>query len=406
MISTPEPPDPYETANAQSGMNQDTAQTQQMLNMVNQYTPSGNLEYSQTGTTGFTDSQGNWIEIPQFSATTTLSPDQQSIYDETSAASLNLAKTASQQSEFINKYLGMGMDFSGAPALRTSSGMQTKLGPGYQTGVNLQDTYAGADDFSADRLRVEDALMQRLQPQMQQDESALRTRLINQGIRPGTAAWNSEWNRHQQGVNDARLAAVGAGGDEQARMVGMSRDAAQFGNDARLAQAGFGNASIATQFGLENDAAMQDATFGNNARSQFMNEEYAARMQPLNEIGYLMGLGTAQTPQFQSTPQTGVAGVDYTGLVNQQYQSELQASQAAMGGLFGLLAAPFAAFSDIRLKTDIRQVGYTFGGTPLYQFRYKSGGPLQIGVMAHEVPEAAFEDPETGFLKVDYRKVH
>lgn len=370
-------------------MNTDTATSQQLLNMVNQYTPDGSLTYTQSGTTGYTDSQGNWVELPQFDATTTLSPEQQAIKSETDAAGLNIAKLANQQSGFLGDYLGKGIDLSGAPALRTSSGMQTSLGPGWQT------SYAGADDFSADRQNVTDSILARMQPQLQQDQNALRTQLINQGIRPGTAAWDAEWNRNQQGVNDARLGAVLAGGEEQQRMVDMARQAAEFGN-----------AAIGTRFGLENDAALNDATFGNNTRSQYMNEAYAERNQPLNELASLMGLSGVQAPTFQQTPQTGVAGVDYAGLVNQQYQSELQSSQAAMGGLFGLLSAPFMAFSDIRLKDNIRRVGQTDAGTPIYAFTYKSGGPMQLGVMAQDVPEASVEDPETGFLMVDYRKVH
>lgn len=404
MISTPEAPDPYETANAQAGMNIDTAQSQQMLNMVNQYTPDGSLVYDQTGETGFYDSQGNWVSIPQFSATTTLSPTAQATKDQTDAAALNLGTLANQQSNFLLDYLGKPVDTSGAPALRESAGLQTSLGPGYQTSVNLQDTYAGADDFSADRAMYTDALNQRLAPQQAQDEARLRTQLINSGIRPGTAAYNSEFNRLQQGVNDARLASILAGGDEQARMVGMARDAAQFGNDARLAQAGFGNAALSGQMSLQNEAALADATFGNNARTQYMNEAYAARNQPLNEISALLSGAQVQSPSFTSTPQTGVAGVDYTGLVNQQYQAELQSSQAAMGGLFGLLAAPFAAFSDVRLKTDIERVGTTGAGIPVYEYNYVWGGPRHRGVMAHDVPHARFMD-KSGFWKVDYRKV-
>lgn len=413
-------------------MNTDTATSQQLLNMTNQVTPDGSLTYTQTGTNGYTDSQGNWVELPQFTATTTLSPQQQAIKTQTDRASYNLANIANQQSGFLVDYLGKPVDTSGAPALQTSSGLKTSLGSDYKTslgpnwssslGSDYKTSYAGANDFSKDRAMYTDALLQRMAPGQQQDQDALRTQLINSGIRPGTAAWDAEWNRNQQGVNDARLAAILAGGDEQARMVGMSRDAADFtnkslldratfGNNAALSSAMFGNDAALKQFGAENDAALSDATFNNNARSQYLNEAYAERMQPLSEIGYLMGLGTAQSPQFTSTPQTGVAGVDYTGLVNQQYQAELQQSQAAMGGLFGLLAAPFSMFSasDERVKTDKVRVGTTFSGIPIYSYRYVWGGPYQLGVMAQDVegkiPEAVAEHP-SGIKMVDYSKVN
>ena len=103
-------------------------------------------------------------------------------------------------------------------------------------------------------------------------------------------------------------------------------------------------------------------------------------------------------------PQTGVAGVDYTGLVNQKYQADMANYQNKMGGLFGLASAGIGLFSDRRLKTDIRRVGQTDEGTPIYTYRYVWGGPVQMGVMAQDVPDAAFMT-DSGFLAVDYAEV-
>src|SRR5690606_724182 len=119
------------------------------------------------------------------------------------------------------------------------------LGPDYQTGVNLANSYAGADDFSADRQRVEEALWERTAGDRASQEEALRTRLVNSGLREGSAAWNAEMERLQRQNTDARLATILAGGEEQQRMVDMARQAAMFGNDATLAQAGFGNNALA-----------------------------------------------------------------------------------------------------------------------------------------------------------------
>ena len=75
-----------------------------------------------------------------------------------------------------------------------------------------------------------------------------------------------------------------------------------------------------------------------------------------------------------------------------------------MGGLFGLASAGIGLLSDRRLKTDIRRVGQTDAGTPIYTYRYVWGGPVQMGVMAQDVPDAAFMT-ESGFLAVDYGEV-
>ena len=60
--------------------------------------------------------------------------------------------------------------------------------------------------------------------------------------------------------------------------------------------------------------------------------------------------------------------------------------------------------SDRRLKTDIRRVGQTDEGTPIYTYRYVWGGPVQMGVMAQDVPDAAVMTP-SGFLAVRYEEV-
>jgi len=64
--------------------------------------------------------------------------------------------------------------------------------------------------------------------------------------------------------------------------------------------------------------------------------------------------------------------------------------------------------SDVRLKTDIEQVGTTVYGLPLYHFRYKSGEERFEGVMAQDVldlmPEAVSVGSD-GFYRVNYRKL-
>src|SRR3546814_4499407 len=59
-------------------------------------------------------------------------------------------------------------------------------------------------------------------------------------------------------------------------------------------------------------------------RGQVFNEAMTTRNQPLNEISSLLsGSQIANPGQMSSgTPQASVAGVDYTGLVNQQYQAQ------------------------------------------------------------------------------------
>jgi hypothetical protein len=64
-----------------------------------------------------------------------------------------------------------------------------------------------------------------------------------------------------------------------------------------------------------------------------------------------------------------------------------------------------AVTSDIRLKTDIEEVGVAANGLPIYNFRYLWSDAVYQGVMAQEVlkvfPEAVCTTP-SGHLAVRY----
>lgn len=317
-MKAPKAPDPVATAQAQSGMNRDTAITQQQLNMVNQYNPWGSVEYNRTGEQSFTDSQGRTVTTPTYSQTTNLTPEQQAIFEQSQVAQGNLAGLAADQSAVMRDRLNDPFQFDN------------------------QDAANWAYDLGA----------QRLDPRFAREQEALRTRLVNQGIRPGTAAYDAEMERMGQNKNDAY-----------------------------------------------NQLMLQ-------GRGQAFQEALTTRNQPINELSALLSGSQIANPAQQSspTPQTGVGGVDYTGLVNQQYQSKVANQQNMMGGLFGLASAGIGLFSDRRLKTNIKRVGTTDGGTPIYTYNYKNGGPTHMGVMAQDVPEARMKDP-SGYYRVDYGKV-
>lgn len=206
-------------------------------------------------------------------------------------------------------------------------------------------------DFSNDEVegRLMDLGRQRLDPLLASRRGSTEQDAFNRGVRPGSEAYD-------------RL------------MRGVGQD--------------------------ENDAYTQLMLQG---RGQALNEMQMERNLPLNEAIALM---TGGQSGYINTPGATVAPVDYTGLVNQQYQSKLANYQSGMSGMFGLGSALIGAlpFSDERLKEDIERVGETDAGTPIYTYRYKGSPMMQMGVMAQENPDAAVRDP-SGFLRVDYSKV-
>src|SRR4249919_2568431 len=102
----PTPPNPYQTAAAQTGTNVSTGVSNAFLNNVNQNTPDGSLRYDVTGNYQWTDPYtGQNISIPTFSATQSLSPQQQAIKDQTDAAKFNMAGLANNASGNLSNLL-------------------------------------------------------------------------------------------------------------------------------------------------------------------------------------------------------------------------------------------------------------------------------------------------------------
>ena len=131
-------------------------------------------------------------------------------------------------------------------------------------GGDLQSSYGG--NFSKDRNEVEDALMGRMNRQFDRDRAALETRLANQGITPGSEAYQNAMGDLERNVADARMGAILSAGQEQSRMVGMERDRAQFANQAQAQQFQQSGQNI------DRRNALQAQQFGQNAqRGQFFN---------------------------------------------------------------------------------------------------------------------------------------
>lgn len=135
----------------------------------------------------------------------------------------------------------------------------------------------------ATRQHVEKGLMERLNPYLQEDRDALTNQLANQGLSYGGEAYQRAMLDQSSRTNDARLAVVGAAGDEMQR--GQTMD---------------------------------------NTR----------RNQGLAELGALMqGSGTVQLPTYGGgTTISGGAAPDMGALMNNQYQAQLAQQNAKTAG--------------------------------------------------------------------------
>lgn len=347
--SSPEAPDPSVAAGKQFGYNIDTAIVQQMLNAQNQVSPDGSLTYTQNGVKTYTDSNGKVREIPNYTVTSKLSPQMQKIYDQANQAKLQLASAGNNQAR--NVYDTLSQKFS-TDSLGDRPDWQ-KLDT-----LNLQDmkgtpqlktSYGDEKGYAQQRQRVEDALMSRLNPSLEGDRRALNAELAAQGITVGTDAFSGAMGDHGQKVNDARMSAILGAGQEQNRLAELDRAKASFYNDAN--QQDFNNRFQVTGFNnqnaqVENNSQLQKYQTGVADYDSRLQELFAVRNQPLNELGAMLSGTQVAQPTFQQTAQSRVGNVDYGGFLNTQLNNEqknisnriavgqqvAQAGSAAFGG--------------------------------------------------------------------------
>lgn len=255
---SPTPPDPKQTSAAQTGTNIGTAVANNAMGMVDQITPYGSLTYDQTDSFNYVDPfTGQTYEVPRYTSTTTLNPAQQATLESQQAAQGELAGLASERASFLRDYL-----------------------PG---------TEAATDQIDA---RLYDLGSKRLDPRFQREEDALRTRLANQGIAPGSEAYNRELELLNQGRNDAYNQLMLQGRGQAASEVNM----------------------------------------------------------PINQITALLSGSQVTNPAVSMYQPQGAATTDVAGLINQNfgqrqqnYQQQMGARQNLLGGLFGLGAAGIGA---------------------------------------------------------------
>jgi virulence-associated protein VapD len=229
-------------------------------------------------------------------------------------------------------------------------------------------------------------------------------------------------NQAMLGQNQAQLANLGFTNQAQQ---------ADFAN--QLAGMGFNNQQIQqmyqNQMGQQqanNAIAQQEyanrmagANLSNQARQQGLQEQAYLRNEPLNTLSAVRTGSQVQGPQFvNSFNQATTQGPDLLGAAGMQYNAQMgdfNAKQAAQQnfnqGLMGLGGAGIMAFSDIRMKENIKQIHWLPNGLPVYEFEYKpefkdiAGHGKFVGVMAQEAemvqPEAVITNAD-GYKMVNY----
>lgn len=427
-------PDYVGAAREQGRANLEAARLGAELNRVNQQGPLGSVTYTQDP-----NDPDRWTQ------TTEMSPEQQALYQSRTANQQGVTNLAGDQ--LAGLYGTLSQPFSVSGPERISS-----VGPrAYQTGidapsvantsVDLSSIPGITSDFSAERQRVEDALYgraaSRLDEQFSRSDEDTRTRLLNQGLREGSEAWNNAMRDADLAKQDAygavRDRAIAAGGAEQSRLfadalrgrqqsVGEAFDTATFGNQA--AQQQFQNEAtranlynIGQQAGFDQDSI--NANLANAVRDASIREGQTVRNQPLQEFLSLYGDGgggsgvTGGNIPGAQGPEAAPIMDAYTNQANAQMNAWAADQQSRQQNInTGVSAATMLAalyfMSDRRAKTDIKRIGALPNGIPTYRYKYRGEKVSRIGVMADEVkqfmPEAVMVGDD-GYDRVNYAMI-
>jgi len=241
------------------------------------------------------------------------------------------------------------------------------------------------------------------------DTDAMRNQLATRAAADSGLAFNQTQKANERamasmGVNPNSGKFQGLGG-QSALMQSANRAGAMTGARERAQQMGYAKKLDAAGLGRNlsgaSTAAYGGAVNAGNSAGQNYQSAGMNNLQGMNQGGATIGSGLNM--------QTSALG----NILNSQTQMAVNAADSSflgdLGGIMGGAASMYTAFSDVRLKDNVEQVGKDEKtGLNLYEFNYKWDDRRYIGVMAGEVqkvyPEAVsdlgglFE----GYLGVDY----
>jgi hypothetical protein len=328
--STPEPPDPWETAAAQAQFSKEAATEGAKLSAVDQFGPFGSTTY-QRREDGTPSSQ-----------TVNLSPEVKAWLDAQFGSATKLQDATSRQLGYLPQ------DKFQLPSDQTADDYTRGA-----FGDELIDPSRFTDTADIAKQSY-DSARALYQPDLDQARKETEIRLSQRGIPVGSEVWNSEMGR-------------------------LDRQAGQLNEQAsRSANLDAGNEQTRRQ-----NAAIAARNYGSTTYQTDLSNKLLERTQPFQEASSLMGATPQfQTPSFMQTGQVQVGAPDYAGLVNSNYQQKVAANNGMMSSIAGLLGTGVKAagaaglFSDENMKEDREAadgeaVLAAFRGMPVDDYRYK-----------------------------------
>jgi len=301
--SAPAAPDYTAAAQQTAQGNLEAARAAASANRVNQITPYGNLTYSQSQQPTFNsdayrtaldayntarqsyqpqmDEYGNvtnpmditapnyndFISQPNpdqgWTATTTLSPEQQQLLDIQNQTSIGMGNLQNQGLNYVEDMISQPFDTSKLP----------------QTGINAGEN-------------MTDSIMRRLQPQLQMETKSFDQKMANQGIPVGSEAYQNAKRMFDMTQNDRLTSAVING-----TQTGLQANQQAFG------QAGYiRNEPINTLNAIRSGSQVTNPTF-QSVPQQATTQ--GADILGATQAGYNAQLGASNASNASSAANTG-----------------------------------------------------------------------------------------------------
>jgi hypothetical protein len=306
MVSQPDPPNPYATAAAQTSQNQNASQYNAATGNVNEVNPYGTVSYQAIEQVPIYSNGQISGYAPRYQRTTTLAPDQQKLQGLETQSKYNLGTTAVEQSARLRDAMSTPMDTS-------------QWSP-WQTNLQTQNIRQGQDP--TDRPAIEKAMMDSYNRSVAPSEQAQEASLAARGLSPGSQGYgNYQMQRDDNRAEAARQAYLGSG------------------NESRAAENAYNTAST-QRYNMDQSLA----NYYNQLRGGQMQETFAMRNQPLNEITAMMSGSQATIPQFQPFQSSPVQSANIAQYINDNYKAQSNAASQTNAGLFGLAGAGVKGF--------------------------------------------------------------
>ena len=333
--SAPATPDYAGAAVAQGQANVDAARLTAKLNNPNMVTPYGTstvtwggtptfdqagydaamANYNNTSNTPAYDEYGNFQggsaqgEMPTREQYTTVSNADQPTITQTLTPAAQQALENSQAVQAGMSKVGLGLlgnvsDTLSKPFSSTAPNIQTSLD---LSNVAKMPVNAG--------MTGQNAIMARLNPQIQAQNASLAQTLANQGVTPGSEAWKTAMAAQGQTSNDLI---------SQAALYGINLDF-----------------SANNQ---EYNQALSSGNFNNTASNNQYQRDTSNYYMPINTMAAIESGAQIQNPQFQSYTGGGTIGAAPIAnattaagnFAQGQYGNDVAANNATTSGLFSI----------------------------------------------------------------------